>query len=132
MTGSAGSLDSNVVLRLLVGDVPQQQTAALSLVSSGRLGVADAAVIEVIFVLGRNYGLTRLEQRDTVRDLLAQPTVEGNAELFDAAFEIYIAHSKLSFEDCYLVSHAELHGNGPLWTFDRTLARQTNAELVAP
>ncbi len=130
MTAAHGFLDANVVLRLLIDDVPGQHEAARALLASGHFRVADAALIEVIFVIGRHYGLTRHEQREALRDLLAQPRVDGSAELFGAAFEIYVEHPKLSFEDCYLVTVAEQSGEGPLWTFDRKLASQTSAVLV--
>lgn len=130
MSGGSGSLDANVVLRLLINDVPEQHEAARALVNSGVFRIADAAVIEVIFVIGRHYGLTRTEQREAVSGLLALPMLRGNSELFDAAFAIYVARPKLSFEDCYLVTTAEHSGEGPLWTLDRKLASQTSAELV--
>lgn len=130
MTAVKGFLDANVVLRLLLDDVAGQHEAARALLASGNFRIADAALIEVIFVIGRHYGLTRPEQHDAVRDLLAQPRIDGSVDLFGAAFEIYVKHPKLSFEDSYLVTVAEQSGEGPLWTFDRKLASQSAAVLV--
>jgi predicted nucleic acid-binding protein len=126
-----GSLDANVVLRLLLDDVPEQHELALLLLREhGPLSVSDIAFIETIFVLGRAYGLTRAQQSQAVLGLLRQPGIVGSTELFERAFDNYAGHSKLSFEDCYLVAAANLSGNGPLWTFDKKLASQTEAQLL--
>ncbi len=128
---SSGSLDANVLLRLLLRDVPKQHRAAANLLTTGgQFAVADAACMEVIFVLGRAYELNRAQQKEAVMGLLSQPQILGNADLFATAFELYEAHPKLSFEDCYLVSHADVVGSRPLWTFDKKLALQTAAELL--
>lgn len=129
----AGSLDANVILRLLLNDVPAQHAAALALLSAGdSFAVSDTAMIETIFVLGRAYELSRAQQHEAVVGVLGQPNISGSLELFEAAFELYLAHPKLSFEDCYLVSVAERTGRGPLWTFDKKLVSQTDARLVEP
>lgn len=128
---TSGSLDANVLLRLLLRDVPEQHQAAIDLLArAGRLSVADAALIEVIFVLGRAYGLTRSQQREATMGLLNQPQLVGNPELFSMAFRLYEEHPKLSFEDCYLVSQASLTQSLPLWTFDKKLAAQSDAKLL--
>ena len=128
---ATGSVDANVVLRLLLGDIPEQHETALALFRGrGPLTISDVALIETIFVLGRAYGLTRAQQSEAVLGLLRQPGIVGNVELFEGAFGSYLQHPKLSFEDCYLVSMADRTGNGPLWTFDKKLANQTEARLL--
>lgn len=128
---SSGSLDANVLLRLLLRDVPEQHHAAVALLARGsRFIVADVACIEVIFVLGRAYGLNRSQQREAIMGLLNHSQIVGNSELFSMAFELYGTHPKLSFEDCYLVTQADLARARPLWTFDKKLANQTSAELL--
>lgn len=127
------SLDANVVLRLLLDDVPEEHQLAVTLVTVyGPLAVSDVALIETIFVLGRAYGLTRAEQYEAVMGLLSLPMVEGRSDLFEMAFADYLVHPKLSFEDCYLVALARTEGRAPLWTFDRKLAQQTDARLLTP
>ncbi|WP_035782460.1 PIN domain-containing protein [Arthrobacter sp. H14] len=128
---TSGSLDANVLLRLLLSDVPHQHAAAMDLLTSGaRFAVSDTALIEVNFVLGRAYGLTRDQQHEAIIGLLQQLQIVGNIDVFAAAFSRYCAHPKLSFEDCYLVSRAEANGDEPLWTFDKKLASQTAAQLL--
>lgn len=129
----AGSLDANVVLRLLLDDIPEQHAAALALFRrGGSLAVSDVALIETIFVLGRAYELTRAQQAEAVLGLLRQPQVVGDLEHFEFAFDAFLHHPKLSFEDCYLVTETHRSSRGPLWTFDKKLAGQTEARLLTP
>lgn len=126
-----GSLDANVVLRLLLDDVPEQHRLAVALVTDlGPVAVSDVALIETIFVLGRAYELTRAEQYDAIMGLLRLPMINGRSDVFEAAFADYLAHPKLSFEDCFLVAASRAEGREPLWTFDRKLAQQTDARLL--
>ncbi|GAB3523637.1 PIN domain-containing protein [Arthrobacter monumenti] len=127
----SGSLDANILLRLLLDDVPHQHAAAMKLLAEGgEFAVSDTALIEVNFVLGRAYGLTRHQQDEAIMGLLQQPQIIGSIDVFAVAFDLYCAHPKLSFEDCYLVSQTAAKGNEPLWTFDKKLASQTRAQLL--
>lgn len=125
-----GSLDTNVVLRWLVEDIPAQQDAARELVKGGEYLVSDAAVIEATFALGRYYRFTRQEQLAVMLGFLSQPTLVCNFLLLSEAFDLYVDHPKLSFEDCYMVTAAEHAEAAPLFTFDQKLASQTSAQLV--
>lgn len=49
----AGSLDANVALRLLLGDVPQQRLQAVRLLTRGQFRLPDVAVVEMAYVPGR-------------------------------------------------------------------------------
>ena len=50
------SLDTNVILRLLLKDMPEQHAQAVRLIGRpGRFAIADTTVIEAVFVLARNY-----------------------------------------------------------------------------
>jgi predicted nucleic acid-binding protein len=54
------SVDTNVLLRSLLGDVPKQAERVDQLIASGTtLVVEDAALIEVVFVLKRVMLLSR-------------------------------------------------------------------------
>lgn len=131
----AGSLDANVILRLLLKDVPAQHEAALKLFngSKGRqFAIADTAIIEVVFVLGREYELSRQSIVEALRGFMKLPELNMNRILFDRALDLYEDHPGLSFEDCCLATYADLNDAVPLWTFDKKLAKQSpNASLCA-
>lgn len=135
MPASAGSLDANVLLRLLLNDVPDQHAAAISLIEHAdtALHVSDVAVIEVVFALCRHYEFSRTAVAEAVDGLMSLTQIDGNHALFKRAIPLFTTHPKLSFEDCWMAAHAELSGATPLWTFDKKLAAQADsARLVAP
>ena len=130
---AAGSLDANVVLRLLLNDVADQHQAALALLESkpGQFAVADTALIEAAFVLARHYGFTRAQVAEAIEGFMSLAEVNCNRALFQKALPLYVAHSSLSFEDCCLAAYAELNDATPLWTFDQKLANQApTAQLI--
>lgn len=133
MRDTAGSLDTNVLLRLLLKDVPEQHEAveALFKQANGAFEVADAALIEIVFVLERHYRFTRAAILDDVSDLVSLPQLRCNQVLIKRALQLFVAHPALSFEDCCLSVYAELQDATPLWTFDKKLASQApDARLV--
>lgn len=134
MPTTAGSLDANVVLRLLLNDVPDQHDAAVRLLEStdSELVVADVAIIEVVFALCRHYEFSRAVAADAITGLMGLPHIHCNHALFTRALPLFTTHPKLSFEDCYLAAHAELHGASPLWTFDKNLAGQASTARLVP
>lgn len=119
-----GSLDANVLLRVILGDIPEQRAQAIQLLNTGEFMVADTAVIEAFFVLGRNYGMTRKSATRVVGEFLGQSNIHCNYTLLTKTFPLYVAHPALSFEDCYLAAHAEHSKALPLYTFDQKLAHQ--------
>lgn len=135
MTHNAGSLDTNVLLRLLLNDVPAQHKAALNLFNDtqGQLHVADTAIIEVVFVLSRAYKFTRPQVLEAIDGVMKLAKLSLNRMLFENALPVFMSHPSLSFEDCCLATYANLNNAEPLWTFDKKLASQTQvAKLVTP
>jgi predicted nucleic-acid-binding protein len=134
MSALAGSLDTNVLLRLLLKDLPEQHQAIVALLDSspGSFEVADTAVIEIVFVLERNYSFTRDAIAEDVGGLITLPRLNSNRVLFERALPLFVAHPSLSFEDCCLSVYAELQAATPLWTFDKKLATQTPSARLVP
>ncbi|HEU0190394.1 MAG TPA: PIN domain-containing protein [Mycobacterium sp.] len=129
-----GSLDANVVLRLLLNDVPEQHAAAVRLVNGAATGfvVSNVAIIEVVFALCRHYQFSRDAVVRVLTGLMAQPNITCNRELLAPTLRLFVAHPKLSFEDCYLATYAELLNSQPLWTFDKKLAVQASSARLVP
>lgn len=125
----SGSLDANILLRLILKDVADQHTAAVELLkkTSGQFAVADTAFIEVVFVLERNYLLTRDQITEAIEGLASLPKINCNHALLEKALVTFKINSSLSFEDCCLAAYAELNDATPLWTFDKKLANQISS-----
>lgn len=128
----AGSLDTNVVLRLLINDIPQQHQAAKALLTKSRrqLAVADIVIAELAFVLERYYKFSRTQVQEAIVGLTQLPQLNCNRTLFERALPIYVQHPALSFEDCCLSVYATLNDAEPLWTFDKKLATQTKGSQL--
>jgi predicted nucleic-acid-binding protein len=135
MSGLAGSLDANALLRLIVHDIPAQADAVAALVShpQRKYAVTDLAVVEVEYALRTHYGFSREQVHDTLGALVLHPSLQGNAALMKRVFALYTAHPQLSFTDCCLAAHADVDDAKPLWTFDQKLAKQSDgaAQLIA-
>ena len=122
------TLDTNIVLRWLLADVPEQTAAAEALLAGGtRCVVPDVTLVETVFVLERVMRLTRPTVVQAVETVLAIADVEVDRGLWHAALVDYLAYPKLSIADTYLAALATASGRLPLYTFDRKLANQLGA-----
>src|ERR1035441_4133272 len=133
MTKFTGSLDTNVVLRLLLNDIPEQHLAAKKLIeqATNQFDVADTVIIELVFALDRYYGFSRLQIAGAIDGLMKLKEINCNRAFFENALPLVINHGGLSFEDCCLATHAKLNDAEPLWTFDKKLANQSSsAKLI--
>lgn len=121
------SLDTNILLRLILKDVPAQCQKIIDLfMRHGYIyDVADLAVTEAVYVLQTVYKLSREKIVDGLLGVLQSPDLKYNHVLFDRVFPMYLENPKLSFNDCCLVAYATLNESEPLWTFDKALAKES-------
>ncbi|MCL2504469.1 MAG: PIN domain-containing protein [Coriobacteriia bacterium] len=127
------SIDTNVLLRLLLKDIPEQHAKAKALI--GQPGiifmVSDTAMVELVFVLERHYCIGRHHIVEMVKALMGLGKLEISRTVLRGALETYEKSPRLSYEDCYLAQRAAASGSTPLWTFDEKLARRSeHAELL--
>ncbi|MCL1929327.1 MAG: PIN domain-containing protein [Treponema sp.] len=125
------SLDTNCLLRWLLDDVPEQTALVTTLINSGKsITVADAALIETIFVLEKLKKISRETIEKAVKVVIEKDSILCNRELFIEVLPIYTGHHKLSFIDCYLEVLARKTGTAPLLTFDKKLANQLSGAQI--
>lgn len=120
-------IDTNILVRLITEDDPKQVARAKKLLShKNKLYVfEDAAMMEVVFVLaGAVYRRNRKQIADGIKTAMLIPNLVCNKGLIEDALNLYVAHPKLSFVDCYLAASTHLSGETPLWTFDQKLVSQ--------
>ena len=124
-------IDSCVILRANLWDVPEQTKRARELLlGGGFFYVDDVAVMESVHVLTREH-FSHTEISDILQTFLGNPFIIYNDLFLDPVFETYKTHPSLSFDDCVLAAHAETAGS-TLWTFDKKLAHQSSsAKLLA-
>jgi predicted nucleic-acid-binding protein len=127
------ALDTNVLVRFLTLDDPEQGAAAQRMLSG--LTAADPGfvcrevVIEIVWVLERSYGHARGAIAAAIERLLT-----ADALVIEAADRVALAASRYAkggpgFSDQMILLSA-LAERAELVTFDRTLAREAGARVV--
>src|SRR6266542_5593836 len=74
------AVDTNVVVRLLTGDDPQQEAAARSLFASEPIWIAKTVLLETGWVLRSLYGFEESRIRDAFTKLLGLQNVHAEDE----------------------------------------------------
>ena len=125
--------DTNVVVRVLVGDDPDQQEAALKRLrkvreDGGSVVVGAVVLAEVAWVLNSAYGYTRAQIASALRGLLGTPpfAVHQRAAVL-GAIESY-EKGPADFSDYLILALAQAEGCTTLLTFDRRLLKNPACE----
>ena len=129
------SLATNVIVRYLVGDVPEQTEAARELID--RLTpdepgfICREIVLEVAWMLERSYDFTRERVADAPMALTASDSlvVEYSDDVVAAAYRY--RQGGVGFCDLMILKVAERANAASLHTFDHRLARMRGATLVS-
>ena len=121
------TIDTNVLLRLALNDVLSQYEKAARLVTNGNIYyIPTQAITEAVFTMERGkYGLSREAVVEILGSVMGWSCFEYEKDLFDEVFPFYLAHPKLSFNDCLLSFETAQKQMEPLWTFDKNLAKQS-------
>lgn len=131
------ALDTNVLVRWLTNDEPEQAAAAGQLfdaaqASGERLWVAVTVMLELEWVLRSRYGFDRAAVTSALNGLLGTSDLDCQHE---AALEVALWRFKQAgspdFADCLHVALAAQAQADPLWTFDERAARLPGARLIA-
>jgi uncharacterized protein len=105
-----GSLDTNILVRLVVGDVPTQTKLVEKLIAdSTKLDVADIVIFELVFVLEKLYFFSRPDVASSVSAIIRNKKINSNRKLFESMFT--------------MPEYARLNKAEPLFTFDQKLAK---------
>lgn len=121
------SLDTNILVRLIVRDIEPQYRAATKLISRKDVlfVIDEMAISEAVYVLKRVYGYDRMSIRESLLQLLEMPNFSCNRGVIEDALLLYTKYPSWSYDDCYLVVKTALSQSEPLWTFDHKLATQS-------
>ena len=128
------ALDTNVLVRYLVGDVPEQAEAARELIEGltpDEPGfICREVVLEVAWVLERTYRFTRNQVAEALMDMTASDSivVEDSDDVAAAAYRY--RRGGVGFSDLMILKAAERANAAPLHTFDQRFARMQGVTLV--
>ena len=124
------AVDTNILVRLLTGDDPQQTIAAERFVAPGAW-VSTRALAETIWVLERRYRLSAMQQADAVDMLLSQAELTiQDSDAVTTALDLFRSKPSLGFSDCLMLEIARKAGHLPLGTFDRRLGSASGAQKI--
>ena len=113
-------LDTNVLIRHLTGDPPDQARHATAfLADADELLLPDLIVAEVVYVLESFYEVPADEVARLVRSVIAYPPIRTlDPALLLRSLEVYETH-RIDFAEAYLVASAEAAGIPDIVSFDR-------------
>ena len=124
------AVDTNVLVRLVVRDDPEQVQIAESFTAAGAW-VSHLVLAETAWVLDAVYDRTA-EQVATAVDMLLNHkalTIQ-DADVVGSALEHFRKRPTLGFSDCLVLEIARKAGHLPLGTFDRDLSRVDGAKRL--
>lgn len=122
------SVDTNILLRYVLQDVPHQYELARMLLEESPpkdLMVADATIFEMVWILsGNTWKLDRTLIAKMLKHIIHLPQVSCQNGLFEKVLSLYVVNPGLSFIDIYLSLRSQLDNAVPLLTFDQKLAKK--------
>ncbi len=110
-------IDTNVILRHLLDDPPDQAAAAHRVIENGAYTTMEV-IAEVVYVLQGVYRVDRESIADTLEEAMSEIAMPEPIVLWNA-LELYRVRS-LDFVDCVLAARAVVE-HAEVFTFDRKL-----------
>lgn len=124
------TIDTNVLVRLIVGDDPDQtQSARIEVLQAERVVVTLVALCETAWVLKSRYGFGRTEITTAIEVFLAVPSVIVDRPVVERGLE----HLKDGgdFTDAVIAAESQSLGGHTFVSFDRKAIRRLNASGLA-
>lgn len=130
-------LDSNIFLRHLLQDIPDQSSAASELIAKVETGEIQAhtfitAITEVVFTLERTYRVRKPDVADNIRALLQLPGLRLPLKRdINRACDLYVDRN-VSFADALHAVQLERLGIDAVASYDRDFDRIPGVRRVDP
>lgn len=125
-----GAADTSLLARAFLEVASKQSARAIEVVSKG-VWVSHVVLHEFVWVAVRVYDHEHVDVRGLIERLLVHQTVVLEQALtVRAALDRFVETPRIGFNDCLVLEIARAKGSTPLFTFDRDLGKQDDAELV--
>ena len=125
------ALDTNGLVRLLVGDDAKQCKTAEDFVAKGAW-VSHLVLAETIWVLGSVYQRTATQIADLIDILLThEHLIIQDADTVVMAVQDLRLKPTLGFSDCLVLAIARKAGHTPLGSFDKHLTKLNDTVRLA-
>jgi len=122
------AIDTNLIVRYLTGDRPQQSRKAKALIDSELVFVCKTVLLETEWVLRSVFGFTPTEIAQALTDLAGLPSVTLEDAAIIATALDWMAGG-MDFADALHVANAQ--GTDAFVTFDRGLAKKAKKLGIA-
>jgi predicted nucleic-acid-binding protein len=124
------AVDTNVLVRLLVGDDARQATAAEAFVERGAW-LSTLVLAETLWVLDALYNRSTAQIANAVELMLNRKELRlQDSHVVALALKHFRARPSLGFSDCLALEIARKAGHLPLGTFDRNLGKLDGAHRL--
>lgn len=124
------SVDTNLLVRLVVRDDADQANAAEAFVAKGAW-VSHLVLAETLWVLDAVYHRSPAQIANAVDRMLNHKELTlQDAEVVALALDHFRSRPSLGFSDCLVLEIARKAGHLPLGTFDRNLAKLDGAHRL--
>ena len=124
--------DTNVVLRYLLKDIPDQYEKSAAFFEKVRSGteravILESVLVECVYILLKFYGVPKVEIAASLTGLLHyRGVVNRDKDAMVEALRVF-AENKLDVVDCMLIAKGK-HDNMTIFTFDKALGKVQQAE----
>jgi len=126
------SIDSNVLVRVLIDDGSEQQIAAARrvVINAKQVFIPTIVQIELVWVLARAYQLKKEDIKSILHELANNAAyVMQEEDDFAQALELFKQHN-IDFSDCLIKVASRNHDALPIHTFDKKFARLQGVKEV--
>lgn len=126
-------VDTNVLIRHLTGDPPEQAARATAFLGrADALLLSDLVVAETVYVLESFYELEPARVAELVRAMLAFPAIAVlDVDVLLRALEVYELYG-VHFAEACLVASAEAAGVEAIASFDQAIDRVPTVRRIEP
>ncbi|MFK0573261.1 PIN domain-containing protein [Endozoicomonas sp.] len=125
-------IDTNVLVRFLVKDDPQQyQQALLLLTETPKIYLSPIVLVETVWVLSHFYQVKRMRQCEILKALMYQQcfVTDYRQAVLDALGDFERGYD---FADAMIGHHNRSRQCKVTWTFDRKASRLAAFSLIQP
>lgn len=123
-------IDSNLILRYLLGDAGSDKTERL-LKEKKELLLTDVTIAEIVWVLDSFYKWGRRNIVDAIASLVDLDSISSDKELILIALGLFKKHN-IDYIDAYVAANIIRDGGGRVYSFDRDLDKIPGIKRVEP
>lgn len=138
MASNAVLVDTNVILRHLLGDIPDHAERANRLFDNVMEGdvhiyVPSTVFFEVVYVLTQRAKVGVADAADALIALLGLPGLQtDHPDALLEAMRLWRVQEPLSFADCFHLALAKQLGMTRIYTFDQKMDRYPGVTRIEP